>query len=139
IQNIEAHLKGGIPQADIDALENYWKVFPGLKKASFRKGREGFFELTVRTNDLKTAIYSQAEFVAFNEKVNGSFQDWLREEMEKWKALQQDADTRTVIAEASQELMEAFKNNTLIDAYDLYQHLMTYWNETMQDDVYSIR
>lgn len=139
IQNIEAHLKGGIPSADIDALENYWKVFPGLKKDLFRKVREGFFELTVPTNELKTAIYSHAEFVAFNEKVNGSFQDWLKLEMEKWKALQQDADTQAVIAEASQGLMEAFKNNALIDAYDLYQHLMTYWNETMQDDVYSIR
>lgn len=139
IQNIEAHLKGGIPQADIDALENYWKVFPGLKKDLFRKVREGFFELTVPTNELKTAIYSHAEFVAFNESVNQTFHTWLAVEMEKWKALQQDADTQTVIAEASQGLMEAFKNNALIDAYDLYQHLMTYWNETMQDDVYSIR
>lgn len=69
IQNIEAHLKGGIPSADIDALENYWKVFPGLKKDLFRKVREGFFELTVPTNELKTAIYSHAEFVAFNQKV----------------------------------------------------------------------
>lgn len=139
IQNIEAHLKGGIPQADIDALDNYWKVFPGLKKDLFRKVREGFFELSVPTNELKTAIYSHAEFVAFNESVNQTFHTWLAVEMEKWKALQQDADTQTVIAEASQGLMEAFKNNALIDAYDLYQHLMTYWNETMQDDVYSIR
>ena len=139
IQNIEAHLKGGIPQADIDALENYWKVFPGLKKDLFRKVREGFFELTVPTNELKTAIYSHAEFVAFNESVNQTFHSWLAVEMGKWQALAQGADTKTVITEASQELMEAFKNNVLIDAYDLYQHLMTYWNETMQDDVYSIR
>lgn len=139
IQNIEAHLKGGIPQADIDALENYWKVFPGLKKDLFRKVREGFFELSVPTSELKTTIYQHPEFVAFNDAVNTTFQQWLAVEMEKWKALQQDADTQTVIAEASQGLMEAFKNNALIDAYDLYQHLMTYWNETMQDDVYSIR
>src|SRR5690554_2192016 len=138
IQNIEAHLKGGIPSADIDALENYWKVFPGLKKDLFRKVREGFFELTVPTNDLKTAIYSHQEFVAFNEKVNGSFQDWLKLEMEKWKALQQDADTQTVIAEAGERLLHTFVDDPLLDAYDLYQHLMQYWNETMQDDVYSI-
>lgn len=139
IQNIEAHLKGGIPQADIDALENYWKVFPGLKKDLFRKVREGFFELSVPTSELKTTIYQHPEFVAFNDAVNTTFQQWLAVEIEKWKALQQDADTQTVIAEASQGLMEAFKNNALIDAYDLYQHLMTYWNETMQDDVYNIR
>lgn len=26
----------------------------------------------------------------------------------------------------------------MLDAYDLYQHLMAYWSETMQDDVYSV-
>ena len=26
----------------------------------------------------------------------------------------------------------------LIDPYDVYQHLMTYWSETMQDDVYML-
>jgi type I restriction enzyme M protein len=26
----------------------------------------------------------------------------------------------------------------LIDKYDVYQHLMTYWSDVMQDDVYVI-
>src|SRR5690606_24540665 len=139
IQNIEAHLKGGIPSADIDALDNYWKVFPQVKKDLFTAVRDGFYELNVPTTELKTAIYSHAEFVAFNESVNQTFQSWLAVEMQKWQALGQGADTKTVISEASQSILQAFENNALLEAYDLYQHLMTYWNETMQDDVYSIR
>lgn len=139
IQNIEAHLKGGIPSADIDALDNYWKVFATLKKDLFTPVREGFYELSVPATELKSAIYSHAEFVAFNESVNQSFHSWLAVEMQKWQALVQGADTKTVISEASQSILQAFENNALLEAYDLYQHLMTYWNETMQDDVYSIR
>src|SRR5690606_32053032 len=139
IQNIEAHLKGGIPSADIDALDNYWKVFPQVKKDLFTAVRDGFYELNVPTTELKTAIYSHAEFVAFNESVNQTFQSWLAGEMQKWQALAQGADTKTVVSEASQSILQQFENNALLEAYDLYQHLMTYWNETMQDDVYSIR
>lgn len=139
IQNIEAHLKGGIPSADIDALDNYWKVFPQVKKDLFTAVRDGFYELNVPTTELKSAIYSHAEFVAFNESVNQTFHSWLAVEMQKWQALAQGADTKAVITEASQSILKAFENNPLLEAYDLYQHLMTYWNETMQDDVYSIR
>lgn len=139
IQNIEAHLNGGIPRADIDALENYWTIFPQLKKDLFQSVREGFYELTMSTAELKAAIYSHKEFVAFKEKVNQGFHSWLAVEMTKWQALEQGADTKAVIYDASQSILSVFKDNALINAYDLYQHLMTYWNETMQDDVYSIR
>ncbi|MFV0225820.1 type I restriction-modification system subunit M [Empedobacter falsenii] len=139
IQNIEAHLKGGIPQADIDALENYWKVFPQVKNDLFTAVRDGFYALTVPTTELKATIYAHAEFVAFNEQVNQTFAQWLATEKATWQNLDQGADTKVVIDNASQSILEAFKGNPLLEAYDMYQHLMTYWNETMQDDVYSIR
>lgn len=31
IQDINGHLRGGIPERDIDALECYWQVFPGMR------------------------------------------------------------------------------------------------------------
>ena len=34
--------------------------------------------------------------------------------------------------------MQAFENVQLIDKYDVYQHLMTYWSDTMQDDVHML-
>jgi len=139
IQNIEAHLKGGIPQADIDALHNYWTVFPKLKKDLFAPVRDGFYALTVPTTELKATIYAHAEFVAFNEQVNQTFTKWLEKEKSTWKKLSEGADTKAIIDNASQSILEAFKGNPLLEAYDMYQHLMTYWNETMQDDVYSIR
>ena len=35
IQDIEAHLNGGIPNADLKALNNYWEVYPSLRNELF--------------------------------------------------------------------------------------------------------
>ncbi len=43
IQDIEAHMLGGIPKEDIDAFENYWKVYPTMKNKLFaRSERKGY-------------------------------------------------------------------------------------------------
>ena len=34
--------------------------------------------------------------------------------------------------------MEKFSKISLVDKYDVYQELMTYWEETMQDDAYLV-
>lgn len=34
--------------------------------------------------------------------------------------------------------MATYTNKKLLDKYDIYQHLMNYWNETLQDDCYLI-
>ena len=42
LHDLDAHLKGGIPDSDIDALDAYWKVFPGLRRSLFGgNGRRG--------------------------------------------------------------------------------------------------
>ena len=40
IQDIDAHLRGGIPDRDIDALDAYWKIMPGLRAALFEPIRQ---------------------------------------------------------------------------------------------------
>jgi type I restriction enzyme M protein len=45
---------------------------------------------------------------------------------------------KVLIETISEDLLETFRQARLLDAYDVYQHLMDYWAETMQDDVYMI-
>lgn len=138
LQNIEAHLQGGIPQADIEALKAYWQVFPNLNKDLFSTLREGFVELKVPAQELRQRIFEHPEFVAFNTAVQKDFDRWLKSQQKSWHELAEGSHPKEVIDGASAELLETFKDNALIDTYDLYQHLMQYWNEVMQDDVYSV-
>jgi type I restriction enzyme M protein len=43
-----------------------------------------------------------------------------------------------MIETIAEDLLAAFRQAPLLDAYDVYQHLMDYWAETMQDDAYLI-
>ncbi len=38
LQDIAAHLMGGIPERDVDALHAYWSVLPELRRALFGPG-----------------------------------------------------------------------------------------------------
>jgi len=45
---------------------------------------------------------------------------------------------KSLIESISEDLLSRFADVPLIDKYDVYQHLMTYWSDIMQDDVYMI-
>ena len=45
---------------------------------------------------------------------------------------------RDVIDALSEDLLMQFDNLPLLDPYDVYQKLMDYWDEVMQDDVYLV-
>ncbi len=136
LQDIEGHLKGGIPAADVDALAPYWEVCPGLREALFRANRPGYLDLAVEKSAVKTAIYEHPEFAAFIDGMNAHFDAWRTKSAGMLKALKNGFHPRELITTLSEDLLCHYKGKPLIDAYDVYQHLMNYWAETMQDYSY---
>src|SRR4029077_11471199 len=47
LQDIEGHLRGGIPKKDVNALCRYWKVCPKLRQVLFKANRPGYVDLAV--------------------------------------------------------------------------------------------
>ena len=137
-QDIEAHLRGGIPLDDVDALSRYWEVCPGLKGALFRDNRPKYCDLDVDKAAIKSFIFKHPEFVTFVAGMNGHFGVWREESIEKLKALGPGLLPKPFIKEFSDGLLAHYKDRPLVDPYAVYQHLMDYWSETMQDDCYLI-
>jgi len=139
IQDIEAHLLGDIPNADIDALENYWMVYPTLKTTLFGKSKRAkYSKLKVEKDLIKQTIFEHPEFAAFAKKMNALFTKWKKKSAGCLKALQAGAKPKEVIFDLSESLLAQYTGKKLIDKYDVYQHLMNYWDEVMQDDCYII-
>lgn len=139
IQDIEAHLLGGIPNADIDDLERFWQVFPNLKNALFKdSSREGYSELNIEKEKIRTCIFEHKEFVAFRKQMDSTFLEWKATAVEKLKALEKDHQPKKVIAPLAKSLLIKYSDKPLVDKYDIYQHLLSFWNETMQDDCYLV-
>ena len=138
LQDIAGHLQGGIPAADIDALERYWTVCPQLRHTLFKERRPGYLDLAVGKSAIKTTIYGHPEFTAFIAGMNAHFDAWRQKNVATLKGLKAGCHPKEVIAGLAEGLLAHYADKPLIDAYDIYQHLMDYWAETMQDDVYLI-
>ncbi len=140
LQDIEAHLLGDIPKADIDALHDYWSVLPGLKSALFTEAKRSdrYVSLRVAKDDIKPTIYEHPEFVQYMADMSQIFEGWEKTTTAGLKALQPGHHPREVIHHISEALLANYEGKALIDRYDVYQHLMNYWVEVMQDDCYLI-
>lgn len=139
LQDLSAHLLGGLPNRDIDDLSTYWDVFPSIRKMLFEAAdRQGYSKLKIAQSEIKQAIFGHKEFTAYIESVNILFEHWKDKHSAKLHGLKINDHPRPLIEDLSESLLETFSSAKLLDAYDVYQHLMSYWQETMQDDVYMI-
>lgn len=143
LHDITAHLRGGIPARDLDdpssPLAPYWQVLPGVRRAFFDStGHTGYVRLKQPLPELKPAILGHAEFQSFNGQATQRFTDWRSAATHRLEAFGAGSHPKALIETLAEELLAAFTNVPLIDAYDVYQHLMDYWGATMQDDAYLI-
>ena len=139
LHDLTAHMNGGIPERDIDALSAYWQVFPSLRQALFQAGeRAGYCELAIDADDIKRDILQHPEFVAYAGQVQERTHAWQQAHVDRLKNLAIDDLPKPVIRELSEDLLQRFADIPLLDRYDVYQRLMDYWVDVMQDDVYLI-
>ena len=116
----------------------YWKVCPNLRQVLFKANRPGYVDLAVDKAAIKSTIYGHPEFAAFITSMNAHFAAWRKKSAKTLRQLQVGCHPKQVIAALSEDLLAHYTDKPLIDKYDVYQHLMDYWAETMQDDCYLI-
>jgi type I restriction enzyme M protein len=139
LQDIEGHLCGGIPERDLETLAEYWRVLPGVRAALFEAaGRTGYVQLRLPLPEVKAAILGHAEFTAFNTAARQPFAKWRASVTPQLTTFDKNGHPKVLIETIAESLLASFKIAPLVDAYDVYQHLMDYWAETMQDDAYLI-
>lgn len=185
LQDIEAHLKGGIPVRDVDNLAPYWQVLPQLRAALFSPQANGtdpaaavgwisaahppvaaapgsggcaalihpthggveepsprysarphYCYPRVAASEVKATIFAHPEFTAFNQQITALFEAWKQANHASLTGIRKGDRPKALIEALSENLLAAFRTAPLLDAYDVYQHLMDYWEEAMQDDVY---
>jgi len=137
LHDLNAHLNGGIPNADIDVLQAYWQVFPNLRQTLFApSGREGYGKSLVDASQVKATILNHPEFATFADRSLSLYTHWRNDHDDRLKGIAIGDKPKALIAELSEDLLARFAKADLLSQYDIYQLLMDYWAETMQDDVY---
>ncbi len=138
LQDLDAHLHGGIPDSDLDALGAYWQAFPSVRNQLLKPNRPGYSDLTIDVNEVQQAILDSVEFKKFADEAGGIVADWFAAHRVAMATINENTKPNDLIGTMSDDLLARFKPVPLFDEYDAYEQLMKYWHETMHDDVFII-
>ena len=139
IQDIQAHISGGIPIVDINQLDRYWQAFPTLRKTLLKKGsRNGYLDFLVDTTEINKLIHLNADVVTFKADVIKEFEIWKKAAIKSLEGIDRNTRPKIFIKDISEKILDCFKATNLVDEYAIYQGFMQYWDATMKDDLYLI-
>lgn len=138
-QDINAHLHGGIPARDVDSMSRYWTLFPNLKKKMFADLREGYYRLNVEKDQIRDAIYNDDEFSAYADRIDDAFSAWQQDVDADLTSISEETDVKQFIVDLAEKLLKQYTDIELIDKYDVYEVLLSYWQSTMSDDVFLLK
>ena len=130
--DIYATMFGGIPNAEIDALQKYWEAFPTLRSDLFKPELDKPYS-ALKVEDVKTAIEHNTDVKWFNtmfaEAFNG-FDDLLHQ-----KLIDNVKHVRELQAqdEIASDMFSRLCNIPLVDRYAVYQALADNWQAIISD------
>ncbi len=138
-QDIDAHLHGGLPQHDIDKMSLYWEMCPGLKNTLFVTRQDSRYDLKIDKVDIANTISNNDSFIQQKSIFEKSLEDWKNEVCPLMEKIGIGCRPKELIDDWSERLLSISKADaSIVDAYAIYDHLMNYWTDTMQDDCYMI-
>lgn len=130
-QNIQAHLLGGIPEHDINSLNKIWQISPNLKAKIFQginpDSIENFF---MNDESLRAQKIKEGQEI---------FTNWEVKAREILLNINQDSIPKKLIRELGDLILGEYSNSLIIGKYSVFDCLMNYWNEILQDDIYIIK
>jgi type I restriction enzyme M protein len=139
LHDLDAHLRGGIPDSDIDALSEYWNVFQSLRLDLFEPSdRTGYSHPKVDSHQVKATILAQEDFSTYASDVAAIFEAWKSSHVSTLNGLAKGSAPKEIIVRLSEDVLERFADLPLLSKYLVYQRVMDYWAEVMQDDLYLI-
>ncbi len=138
-QDIEAHLKGGIPRYNVEQMQAYWEICHSLKDKLFAPIDDNFYSLVPKKEDIGSVVLADESFREQFSLFTECIDRWIDAVKPEMLAIGLDSNPKELIARWADLLLDEVRNDrSLVPSYDVYDHLMNYWAETMQDDCYMI-
>ena len=130
--DIYATMFGGIPDSEIDQLDQYWKAFPSLRDELFAHVPDTACS-ELKVDDLAQAIDNNADVAAFKQqfaKAFGSMGAHLHERLIDNVANVKEMAENDHIAS---DIFQRMNGLPLVDQYAAYQILADHWQGIMGD------
>lgn len=140
LQDIHSHLNlsGGLPEHDIQQMSSYWTACPSLKSTLFSDYVPGYFKLNGQIRDIGKRIAGDESFKSQIAQYKHLISGWLNSVHESMMAVDKNCSPKAIIGPWGDSLLATIPENSLVNRYDVYNYLMNYWAETVQDDCYMV-
>lgn len=140
-QSINSHLHGGIPKEDIESAKRLWDISNDLKDKIFIKRKNSdVYDLRVEADEIEGLILDDEKVKdEIYKETNETFSQWKEEIEEKLKNINRDTNPKVFIRKLGFSVLKAYEDAKLLDNYEVYDFLLNYWSEKLQDDVYIIK
>lgn len=138
--DIYATMFGGIPENEIDLLDNYWQALPSLRSELFKSNEDRSPYASVKVGNIADAINVNADVKALQQSFADAFEgfeDMLHEHLITNVMSVKEMKEQDIIAE---EIFHRLESIALVDKYTAYQVLADNWQiiindiETIQSD-----
>ena len=139
MQDIYAHLHGGIPARDVDSMNQYWTLFPKLKNTLFSIQGQGYYQLHVKKDAVRDTIYQDAAFSTYAHRIDAAFTAWRQDVDAELRSIDSSIDVKRFIERLSKKLIVQYADINLVDKYDVYEVLLSFWQKVMADDVFLLK
>ena len=136
--DIYATMFGGIPENEIDSLENYWQALPSLRGELFQRNEDGSPYASVKVESIADAINENADVKALKQSfvdAFAGFEDMLHDHLITNVMSVNEMKEQDAIAE---EIFSRLQSIALVDKYTAYQALADNW-QTIVNDIETIQ
>lgn len=129
--DIYASMFGGIPENELQTLQDYWNAFPHLKTTLFASDNDAYCHLA--TDDLKTAITNHPDILAFKKDYQQKFEDFDAFLESELIVNMEHLNIPKEETRLSDEIFARLRHVPLIDRYNAYQLLDEDWSKISID------
>lgn len=122
---------GGIPRAEIDALDTWWQALPGLRDALFASGND--HAASLRVDNLSEAVACNEAVRSYIKRYQDAFSGLRRKLVSdligRWDAVNSLGEEESVASDIFQRVSDF----SLVDKYEAYQVLDNAWEGISAD------
>ena len=140
-QDIYAHLHGGLPAHDVEeVMASLWEACPTLKDRLFHQEANGYYSLVPAADSISDEVNADSSYQKQNALYAKVIEDWCQKAgADMLTSVKEECEPKLLIERWSKMLLDGAKDGLrLVDPYNVYEILMNYWAEAMQDDCYMV-
>ena len=131
LYDIYATMNGGVPNEEINKLDDYFSVFPSVKDELYEKENESYSQ--TKATDIESAINSNKEIIKYNNNAIEKLEkipDYFRKNIIKNR---QDVDITKLERSLYGLTIDLLGDTPLLDKYDLYEEVSEANNRIVLD------